>query len=70
MSVRDSLVVQWLRLCTACARGTLQSLVRELRSHMPCGAGRRREGGSGQGTRVYVWRIHADVWQNQYNIVK
>ena len=27
-------------------------------------------GGSGWGTRVYPWRIHADVWQNQYNIVK
>ena len=22
------------------------------------------------GTRVYLWRIHVDVWQNQYNIVK
>ena len=21
-------------------------------------------------TRVYLWRIHVDVWQNQYNIVK
>ena len=27
-------------------------------------------GGSGGGTRVYPWRIHVDVWQNQYNIVK
>ena len=26
--------------------------------------------GSGWGTRVYLWRIHADVWQNQYNTVK
>ena len=25
---------------------------------------------SGSGTRVYLWRIHVDVWQNQYNIVK
>ena len=24
----------------------------------------------GGGTRVYLWQIHADVWQNQYNIVK
>ena len=30
----------------------------------------RREQGSGWGTRVYLWRIHVDVWQNQYNIVK
>ena len=28
------------------------------------------EGGSGWGTSVYPWRIHVDVWQNQYNIVK
>ena len=32
--------------------------------------GGRREEGSGWGTRVYPWRIHVDVWQNQYNIVK
>jgi len=22
------------------------------------------------GTRVYLWWIHGDIWQNQYNIVK
>ena len=32
--------------------------------------GGRREKGSGWGTRVYLWRIHVDIWQNQYNIVK
>ena len=32
--------------------------------------GRRREEGSGWGARVYLWQIHFDVWQNQYNIVK
>ena len=32
--------------------------------------GGRREEGSGWGTRVYLWRIHFDIWQNQYNIVK
>ena len=32
--------------------------------------GGRREGDSGWGTRVYLWQIHVDVWQNQYNIVK
>ena len=31
--------------------------------------GGRREEGSGWGTRVYLWRIHVDIWQNQYNIV-
>ena len=29
-----------------------------------------REEGSGWGTHVYLWRIHFDIWQNQYNIVK
>ena len=29
-----------------------------------------REEGSGWGTRVYLWRIHVDIWQNQYNTVK
>ena len=32
--------------------------------------GGRREEGSGWGTLVYLWWIHADIWQNQYNIVK
>ena len=32
--------------------------------------GGRREEGSGWGTQVYLWRIHLDIWQNQYNIVK
>ena len=32
--------------------------------------GGRREEGSGWGAHVYLWRIHVDIWQNQYNIVK
>ena len=32
--------------------------------------GEEGEGVSGWGTSVYLWRIHVDVWQNQYNIVK
>ena len=28
------------------------------------------EEGSGWGTRVYLWWIHVDIWQHQYNIVK
>ena len=32
--------------------------------------GGRREEGSGWGTQVYLWRIHFDIWQNQYNSVK
>ena len=30
----------------------------------------RWEGCSGLGTCVHPWRIHVDVWQNQYTIVK
>ena len=29
-----------------------------------------REEGSGWGTHVYLWWIHFDIWQNQYNILK
>ena len=32
--------------------------------------GGRREEGSGWATHVYLWRIHFDIWQNQYNYVK
>jgi len=32
--------------------------------------GGRREEGSGWGTHLYLWRIHVDIWQNQYNIIK
>ena len=32
--------------------------------------GGKKEEGSGWGTHVYLWRIHVDIWQNQYNIVK
>ena len=34
------------------------------------GAGREVGGGFRTGTRVHLWQIHDDVWQNQYNIVK
>ena len=29
-----------------------------------------RKEGSGWETHMYLWWIHFDVWQNQYNIVK
>ena len=32
--------------------------------------GGRREEGSGWGTHIYLCRIHFDIWQNRYNIVK
>ena len=34
------------------------------------GMGREEGGGSGWGTHEYLWWIHFDIWQNQYNIVK
>ena len=30
----------------------------------------RKEEGSGRGTHVYLWQMHVDIRQNQYNIVK
>ena len=38
-----SLVVQWLRLCTSNAGGVVPSLLRELRSHRPCGRGQKKK---------------------------
>ena len=32
--------------------------------------GVRREESSGWGTHVYLWQIHFDIMQNQYDIVK
>ena len=32
--------------------------------------GREEGGGFRMGTHVYLWQIHFDIWQNQYNIVK
>ena len=32
--------------------------------------GGRREERSGWGACVFLWWIHVDIWQNQYNIVK
>ena len=32
--------------------------------------GGRREEGSGWETHVYLWQIHFDIWQNEYNYVK
>ena len=32
--------------------------------------GTGREEGSGWGTHVFLWWIHVDIWQKQYNIVK
>ena len=34
------------------------------------GMGKEVGGGSGLGTHVHPWRIHVDLWQNQYSIVK
>ena len=29
-----------------------------------------REEGGGWATHIYLWQIHVDIWQNQYNTVK
>ena len=59
---------------TNCTPKKVNSTVRKLyfNSKKRSGSfwGGRWEGGSGLGTRVHPWRIHVDVWQNQYNIVK
>ena len=34
------------------------------------GTGREEGGGFRMGNSVYLWQIHVDIWQNQYNIVK
>ena len=34
------------------------------------GEGEGEGGGFRMGTHVYLWRIHFDIQQNQYNIVK
>ena len=39
----NSLVVQWLGLSAFTARAWVQSLVRELRSHKPSGATRKKQ---------------------------
>ena len=57
---RQSRFDAWYRMLGAGALGWPRGMV----------WGGRLEGGSGWGTRVYPWRIHVDVWQNQYNIVK
>ena len=50
---------------------TIQSFeILNLKIHFSAKTGGRWERGSGLGTRVHLWRIHVDVWQNQYNIVK
>ena len=54
---------------TALCSGHLLLLV-ERRYRLNCLGGGKREEGSGWGTHVYLWRIHFDVWQNQFNIVK
>ena len=50
----------WYRMLRAGALGWPRGMV----------WGGRREEHSGWGTCVHLRRIHVDVWQNQYNIVK
>ena len=57
---RQSRFDAWYRMLGAGALGWPRGMV----------WGGRWVGASGWGTRVHQWRIHVDVWQNQYNIVK
>jgi len=55
-----TLMFPYLNTSTASALGRPRGMV----------WGGRREEGSGWGTHVYLWQIHFDIWQNQYNIVR
>ena len=57
---RQSRFDAWYWMLGAGALGRPRGMVR----------GGRREEGSVWGTCVYLWWIHVDIWQNQYNIVK
>ena len=57
---RQSRFIAWYWMLGAGALGPPRGMV----------WGGRREEGSWWGTHVYLWQIHFDIWQNQYNIVK
>ena len=57
---RQSRFDAWYRMLRAGALGWPRGMV----------WGGRWEGGSGWGTCVHPWRIHVEVWQNQYNSIK
>ena len=57
---RQSVFNTGYRMLAAGARGRSKEMI----------WGGRWEGGSGLGTHVYPWRIHVNVWQKQYSIVK
>ena len=46
------------------------SQTQKTNSWLPEEKGGRRQESSRWGTHVYLWQIHFDIWQNQYNIVK
>ena len=66
-SVLISFRIDWLDFLAV--QGTLKSRLHPSGEDSWESEGRREEG-SGWGTRVYLWRIHVDIWQNQYNIIK
>ena len=53
-----------------CSHEIKRHLLLEIKGMTNLVWGGRREEGSGWGTHVYLWRIHFEIWQNQYNIVK
>ena len=60
--------MDWLDLLAV--QGTLKLWAGALGQPRGMVQGGRKEEGSGWGTRVYLWCIHVDIWQNQYNVVK
>ena len=76
---KDMCFITSASVITICVLGFFWSLLRAWYWMLGAGVlgrprgmvwGRRREEGSGWGTHVYLWQIHFDIWQNQYNIVK
>ena len=57
---RQSMFDTGYRMLGAGARGRSREMI----------WGGRWEGGSGLGTHVHPWRIHVNVWQNQYSTAK
>ena len=60
LNIKKSSIRKWTWMLGAGALGRPRGMI----------WGGRREVGSGWGTQVYLWWIHFDMWQNQYNIVK
>ena len=63
---RNSLVVQWLGLCTLPAKGLVQPLIEELKSHRLCGVAKKRLELSAQYMLVTHW-IFFFCYEREYD---